>query len=91
MIWQILSITLCVYILIKFYSKKRIVPVLMIIFYSGSVLNGLIDFVILEQIPLVKEVRNEDTILILIKSTITSIIWIPYFLKSVRVKNTFVN
>ncbi|MGG1876406.1 MULTISPECIES: DUF2569 domain-containing protein [Paenibacillus] len=80
----------CVFILIDFYARKAIVPKLMIIFYGGSLLLGIFDYILVMQIPLAREAEDGSTVQALIRAGFTSLIWIPYFLKSVRVKNTFV-
>lgn len=62
----------------------------MIILYAGSLLAGVIDFVLLHSIPLAKALEDGSSVRDLISSAITCFIWIPYFLKSERVQNTFV-
>lgn len=80
-----------IYILVQFYRKKSMVPRLMIIFYGVSLVIGIVDFIFLNQIALAKELEDGSSIRDLFRSVLTCLIWIPYFLKSVRVRNTFVN
>lgn len=88
--YNILFLLFIVYILVNFYRKKSIVPRLMIIIYSVTVLIGIIDTVILNQIPMAAELEDGSSYREIFKSLVTCAIWIPYFLKSYRVKNTFV-
>lgn len=87
---QVVSIIFIIYILVNFYSKKRIVPTLMIIFYAGSLVLGWVDYILIQNIPLIKEMDDGSSARDLFRSILTCLIWIPYFLKSRRVKNTFV-
>jgi len=89
-IYNTLLIGFCIYVLFTFYSKKRMLPKLMIIFYAGSLLIGVIDYILMQMIPLAKELEDGSSVRDLFQSTLICLIWIPYFLKSVRVKNTFV-
>ncbi len=79
-----------IYILFNFYSKKMIFPRLMIIFYSASLIIGIIDLILMYQIPLTRELGNGESIRGIFKSAVACAIWIPYFNKSERVYNTFV-
>ncbi|MHA0856445.1 DUF2569 domain-containing protein [Paenibacillus sp. CMAA1364] len=79
-----------VFILFNFYRRKSILPRLMIIFYSVSFIIGVVDTILVLQIPLARETEDGSSIRDIIKSILTCAIWIPYFIKSVRVKNTFV-
>ena len=90
-VYSILLLVFLGYILYNFYGRKWILPRLMIIFYAGSLFFGIIDYILLQQIPMAKDLNEESSsIRELVKSAITCLIWIPYFLRSVRVKNTFV-
>lgn len=78
-------------VLVLFYRKKSMVPRLMIILYSASLLIGIVDYILLLQIGIGKELDDGESIRNIIKSSITCLIWIPYFLISERVQGTFVN
>lgn len=79
----------CVYILINFYQKKSRLPRLMIIFYSASLLVSIIDTALIYQIPLAREADEGSSIRDIVKSLVTCVIWVSYFIKSERVQNTF--
>ncbi|CAI6052054.1 DUF2569 domain-containing protein [Cohnella sp. JJ-181] len=80
---------LSIYVLIAFYQKKANVPKLMINYYIASFLLGLVDLALIYQIPLSRELDEGASFRATIRSFITCLIWIPYFLNSQRVKNTF--
>ncbi|WNS46066.1 DUF2569 domain-containing protein [Paenibacillus sp. MMS20-IR301] len=80
----------CLFVLGMFYSKKSSVPLLMIIFYGGSMIIGIIDYALVQQIPIVQELEDGSSVSDIGRSVVTCAIWIPYFLKSRRVRNTFV-
>ncbi|MEK4661734.1 DUF2569 domain-containing protein [Priestia sp. FSL H7-0729] len=90
MVYNTLFLLFSVYTIFAFYSKKAILPRLMIIFYGLSLIVGIIDYLLLLQIPLAKELEDGSSIRDIAKSVITCAIWIPYFIKSERVHNTFV-
>ncbi|MFD2117894.1 DUF2569 domain-containing protein [Paenibacillus yanchengensis] len=89
-VYNILFSIFTLFILVQFYRKKGIIPRLMIVFYSLSLLVGIFDYIMLQQIPLAKELEDGSSIRDIIKSAITCLIWILYFLRSERVKNTFI-
>jgi hypothetical protein len=89
-IYNVLFLLFSLYAIVSFYQKKAIVPRLMIIFYGISFLIGAIDTLLVYQIPAAKELDSGDSIMDIVRSFITCLIWIPYFLKSERVKNTFI-
>ncbi|TCZ79352.1 DUF2569 domain-containing protein [Paenibacillus albiflavus] len=88
-IYNVLFLFFSIYILINFYGKKSILPRLMIIFYSVSLAIGVIDYLLVLQIPLARELEDGSSLRGIVRSVITCAIWIPYFIKSERVHNTF--
>lgn len=89
-IYNVLFLFFCIFILINFYGKKSTLPRLMIIFYSVSLIIGVIDYLLVIQIPLASELEDGSSLRDIVKSVITCAIWIPYFMKSERVHNTFI-
>lgn len=80
--------------LVLLYKKKRQFPRMMIILYIANVWIGIVTWILIAQIEIPREqhVLNPTSAFNLtIRSILTCCIFIPYFLKSVRVKNTFVN
>lgn len=74
-----------------FFNKSRHFPKGFIIILCASALFHFVDITIAGFIPAVAKSPNIIDFKPLIKSIIACAIWIPYFLVSVRVKNTFVN
>jgi len=89
-VYNIVLIAFCLYILFQFYTKKRMLPRLMIILYAGSLLFGVIDYVLMLQIPVARELDDGSLMRDMVRSALTCLIWIPYFMRSERVQNTFV-
>jgi hypothetical protein len=89
-IYNVLFILFTLFVIVSFYQRKSIVPRLMIIFYGTSFIVGIVDTLLVFQIPLAREADDGSYISDTIRSIITCLIWIPYFLKSERVKNTFI-
>jgi len=81
-----------VFCLVQFFRKKKSVPRLMIVFYllllllAGATYYLILGFPELRQSP--EDVWNAT--MALVRTVVAVAIWIPYFLLSVRVKNTFV-
>lgn len=77
--------------LVLMYSKKRAFPKLMIGYIIASLLFGIIDFAVASQIELLAEIEDGQSATQIVRSMIYACIWIPYFIRSERVRNTFVN
>lgn len=88
LVYTLVSLLFCGYILLQFYRKKAMLPRLMIIFYSLSLAVTVIDSVLVDQIPMVRHdgIFSKEVL----RSLFTCAIWIPYFIRSERVRNTFV-
>ncbi|ANY74673.1 hypothetical protein BBD41_20045 [Paenibacillus ihbetae] len=77
--------------LVMMYNKKRAFPKLMIGYIIASLLFGIVDFAVASQIELLAETDDGQSLTQIVRSTIYACIWIPYFIRSERVRNTFVN
>ncbi|MNJ50042.1 hypothetical protein D3C77_453030 [compost metagenome] len=88
--FNILYFLFAIFILVQFYRKKSILPKLMIAFYSISVLIAFIDFTFVQQFEILTEIDGGKSLTSILRSLLTCLIWIPYFIKSERVNNTFV-
>ncbi|MGE6575358.1 DUF2569 domain-containing protein [Paenibacillus xylanexedens] len=89
-IYNVVFLLFTIYIVVTFYRKKAILPRLMIIYYSVSLVLYTVDYILVLQIPMMRELEDGGGIQEIVKSVITCAIWIPYFIKSERVYNTFV-
>lgn len=90
LLYSFLYLLFIAIILILFYQKKAILPRLMIILFSVATVYSFIELILTYQIPSVQQSENNIMIREFIRSLAFCAIWIPYFLKSERVENTFV-
>lgn len=81
-----------VLLIILFFQRRTIVPRLMIILYAGTFLFLVLDSVVaLGLAPdLYTDQENQESYKDIFRAFISCAIWIPYFLISTRVKETFV-
>lgn len=82
--------------LISFYRKKKYLPKLMIAYYAVSFLFSVVNFILVMQIDNLEKATDvpiTQTSLVtgLVISAIISGLWIGYFIRSKRVRNTFIN
>lgn len=80
---------LSVALLILLFAKSHHFPRWMIAFYIASFCILAIDQSLGQQIPFVAAQEDPTSTRELIRSIIAMAIWIPYFIKSERVRNTF--
>jgi len=73
-----------------FFTKSHRLPTLMIAFLSLNLLFVVSDFFFANLIPAVAAESDPESVKELGRAIIGAMIWIPYFLVSKRVKNTFV-
>jgi len=78
-------------LLVFFFQRHLRFPTLMIWFLSLNLAFVGIDFLAADLIPAVAAEPDPESTKELIRTVAGAVIWIPYFLKSVRVKNTFTN
>lgn len=76
-------------LLVLLFGHKRIFPKLMIAFYLGNLLFVGLDFLLASNIPAVASNDDASSVGELIRSIIVCLVWVPYFLQSERVKQTF--
>ncbi|MEN1785117.1 MAG: DUF2569 domain-containing protein, partial [Bacteroidota bacterium] len=90
---NVLFLVFSVLLIILFSKKRTSLPLLMVVFYSLNVVVPILDtFLINALLPeeLIDYAEDEIIYRDIVKSIIGAGIWIPYFLVSRRVKNTFV-
>jgi|LakMenEpi03Aug12_release.lakeMendotaPanAssembly.Ray.scaffolds.fasta_scaffold1375763_1 hypothetical protein len=77
-------------VLILLFKKNRYLPKLIIIFYISNLILMGIMFYIANLIPIVAQTPDPESVGEITRAIIGATIWVPYFLISKRVKNTFV-
>lgn len=76
-------------LLVLFFRKSRLLPKLMVFYLILNLLFVVGDFFFADLIPAVAEQSNPQDVKELGRAIIGVIIWVPYFLVSKRVKQTF--
>lgn len=89
-IYNMASLAFCFFILFCFYSKKSILPRLMIILYAVNLIVSIIEPFWINQLLSAEENNDGYKLGGTFRAALTCLIWIPYFLKSERVRNTFI-
>lgn len=93
--WEIVAnviLFICtIWLAIMFFKKHKSVPKFYIAWLLASCALQITDLFFGSLIPMVAAQQNGSAIGDLMKSVVATAIWVPYFLKSKRVKNTFVN
>jgi hypothetical protein len=74
-----------------FFGKYRQTPKLFIIWIASHAAMQLVDVILGSQIPAVAAETDQQSIMDLARALVGAAIWIPYFLRSKRVANTFVS
>ncbi|KZS39339.1 hypothetical protein AWE51_12415 [Aquimarina aggregata] len=89
--YNIVLVVFSILLIILFFKRRNILPRLMIIFYVGTFLFLTFDSIIAFNLntTLFTEAEKVQTFKEIGTSFIRSIIWVPYFLISKRVKSTF--
>lgn len=79
------------FLVVLMYRKKASFPRWMILFYAANTLFHIVDYVLLTNIPLLAEFGEDPDVQSIGRSMVLLLVWIPYFIRSRRVRNTFIN
>ncbi|WP_339219555.1 DUF2569 domain-containing protein [Paenibacillus sp. FSL W7-1279] len=88
---NVLFIIALVFALFLLYRKKKAFPKLMIGYILFSLLTSIVDYVAVSQIEILAQGNDGTFMREVTRSILYACIWIPYFIRSKRVRNTFVN
>lgn len=91
LIANVVMFSFTLWLLVLFFRESKRVPVLYILWLLLLAAVQVIDQLLVQQMPFLASQLNEDALVDIARALVGAAIWIPYFLKSVRVKNTFVN
>ena len=101
---SLLQLGALLYVLLMFYGKKRYLPVIMIVYFVLALLLDAGDLWLLSRAREALELVNltevaavqptetdlQQAVRAVVRSVAGAAVWIPYFLRSERVANTFV-
>src|SRR5574341_1139919 len=87
---NVLFLIFSIAVAILFFQRKKIVPKLIIILYLTYLVFLVVDYFVSDLIPFVAAQDDSDTERQIIQAFFITAIWVPYFIKSKRVKGTFV-
>jgi hypothetical protein len=81
-----------IFVAIIFFQRRTIAPKMVIWFYAVNLVStGIIVFIALRGFPeIYKGPLEQDMIMELVRAVLAALIWIPYFIFSERVEETFV-
>ncbi|MBL4585655.1 MAG: DUF2569 family protein [Flavobacteriales bacterium] len=88
MVWNVFFIVFSVFTAFQLYTKRSSAPKWVIVFYAMNVVSISTDLFLADLIGIK---FNEEDAKTIFKTLLGAAIWIPYFLKSERVKLTFTN
>lgn len=88
---NIISMLLILLILVLLYAKKSMLPKVVIGMMIYNILLVAVDYSLMQQISLVDQIEDANSTKEISRSILYACVWIPYFLRSKRVRNTFVN
>lgn len=77
-------------LLVLFFKKHYRFPKMMILFLAANLAFVVIDFFAGDLIPAVADQPAPEALQEMFRTFVGAAIWIPYFMQSVRVKNTFI-
>lgn len=80
-------LTFSILTLFLLFNKRTSTPMMMIVFYSCNFIVIVFESFFMNQVGLPDPTATTD----IFKAFITTVIWVPYFINSKRVKSTFVN
>lgn len=84
-------IIFAIIVMVYLFTKSRLLPRMIIAFMILNLLFVIADFFLANMIPAVAEQRDIADLKELVRTFIGTVIWVPYFLFSKRVQQTFVN
>ncbi|ASV30527.1 DUF3857 domain-containing protein [Maribacter cobaltidurans] len=85
--YNISFLVFTIFAILLFFKKRTSAPKLMMVFYFMTMTLTIIESFVMNQVGIPDPTGSND----IFRSIISAAIWIPYFYKSKRVKETFVN
>lgn len=88
---SIIMFALLIVLVVLMYQKKKLFPKAMITLMILSLVISLLDYSLLQQVEAFAGMEDIKSTKEIARAMISCAVWIPYFMRSKRVKNTFVN
>lgn len=89
-VFNIFIVFASIYLIYLYFTKKKVFPKYFIFINLLTILSVPIDGYLTSIIIPNENILDQETIKSFFQSLVSGAIWIPYMLKSVRVKNTFI-
>ena len=86
---SLISFILSIWLIILFMNHKKVFPKIFIIFLCFDLFYVVVDHIFAQMIPYIADKPDAKTIGKIAGVSLAAIIWVPYMLKSQRVKGTF--
>lgn len=88
---NLLYASFSIFLLFYIFTKHKLFPLIIIIFFLSNFFFIILDLIFAYQIPVVQQSgMDASTMKELIRSLFCAVVWVPYFIVSKRVKNTFI-
>jgi len=87
---DVTGLVFCTLLFMAFSQKRRLAPYLFVRLAAVYVLFGIFDFLLASMIPATAAKASANQLLWIGAKAIFLLVWIAYFMKSTRVKRTFV-
>jgi hypothetical protein len=78
-------------LVVFFFQRRKLVTKLAVLFLLSNLIFVGFDYLLTQFVLMNATSVNLDTTINLIRTGVASVIWIPYFILSKRVKGTFIN
>lgn len=83
------NVLLAIATLVCVIRKSRSAPKIAIVWLSWNAGNGVVYYSLAQALPDLMDSSDPDELKQIVRSLIYAVVWIPYFMKSKRVRNTF--
>ena len=89
LVGNLFFVCLGIVLVVLFFQKRRIFPKLAILYLLANLVFVVGDTLVAGLIPVVAQQDNTSSVKEIVRSVVGACIWVPYFIKSKRVKGTF--
>lgn len=86
-VYNILFLLFAILLIVLFFQQRTSLPKLIIVFYASNAIIGVVDSMFAYYIDPTTDIEIQD----LLTRVLAAMIWIPYFIYSERVQETFVH